>query len=479
MKLSSKIKGIFNVSASNLLSLSISMLTSFILPYFISVEEYGYWQLFILYCGYVGFFILGFNDGIHLNYATESYTWTLASKFNSFKRFIILITGVETLLLVTYLIISSHNTDRNFWILLLVILNIIPQGLMGMFSYMNQATMRYKYYATGCVVDKLIFTVLMIFLLCLNASLSIYYVTAYTIARYCVIIYHYFTSNEVFTSAAIPLSQLKGEIRDNFKMGFPLMIATILNGSMIVGSQFLIKGKFGIESFSAYSFSIHTLVIASQFITSVTSVFYPILKRNQNALGSMYSNLDKTSSLLSAALLLSYYPAAILILLVYQKYSIILEYLMFVYPLFIFQCKSNLLIINTYKVKGDIKGLVLASTLAIILHLLFIYIAYLIFGTIPSIAFATLLAYIFWYYSCQRYIYKSSGWNSRDLPIDFFVVIIFIGINFFMNKVLGTVSILNFVYVLIINIAIYTFIFVFTKGRIKEVLKETNNILKD
>ena len=56
-RISSKIKGIARVSTANLISLGVSLITSFVLPYFISVEDYGYWQLFILYA--LGSFPLG------------------------------------------------------------------------------------------------------------------------------------------------------------------------------------------------------------------------------------------------------------------------------------------------------------------------------------------------------------------------------------------------------------------------------------
>ena len=46
-RLSSKVKGIARVSFANLLSLAVSLITSFLLPYFISVEDYGYWQRLI------------------------------------------------------------------------------------------------------------------------------------------------------------------------------------------------------------------------------------------------------------------------------------------------------------------------------------------------------------------------------------------------------------------------------------------------
>jgi O-antigen/teichoic acid export membrane protein len=125
-RLSSKVKGIARVSFANLLSLAVSLITSFLLPYFISIEDYGYWQLFILFTGYVGFFAFGFNDGVHLNYATYSYNATTASKFSTFKNMLFVMSAIETLVLMVFLIVFIGPEHGKFYTFLFAILNILP-----------------------------------------------------------------------------------------------------------------------------------------------------------------------------------------------------------------------------------------------------------------------------------------------------------------------------------------------------------------
>ena len=437
MQLSSKIKGIFRVSAANLVALSLSMLTSFVLPLYISVEQYGYWQLFVLYTGYVGLFVLGFNDGIQLNYATFDYDTALASKFRSFKLFLLIMTGIETFLLIaaSFFVYSWKTFD--WFLAVLVIANIIPTAINGLFTYMNQSTMRFKQYSYGNLIDKVSFAGIMLVLLFAGEKNSLAYMLAFTCTRYLVIVYHFFSSHEVFVSKRVPLPNLKGEIAYNFRQGFPLMLAVILGGpSIIVGSRFLVQAKFGIEAFSAYSFSLHTLIIASQFISAVATVFYPILKRcKPDELQSMYGSFDKVATIFSAILLLSYYPAAFLVKYFYGQYDVILEYLFVVYPLFIFQCKSNVLITNMFKVKDRPRELILVNAFGIALHVISVFVAYWIFGGILAIASASLLAYAAWYYMMQIFIYKRIKWKLRSFLFeDFVLTIIFIIINIICSK---------------------------------------------
>ena len=51
-----------------------SILTSLVLPKFLGVEDYAYWQLFLLYSSYSGFALLGLNDGIYLRLGGKRYS---------------------------------------------------------------------------------------------------------------------------------------------------------------------------------------------------------------------------------------------------------------------------------------------------------------------------------------------------------------------------------------------------------------------
>lgn len=479
--LSSKTKGLFGVSASNLLSLGLSMVTSFILPLFVSVEEYAYWQLFVLYNSYIGFFVLGFNDGVHLNYATFDYGSELAKKFSSFRRFLSLMTGFETLILLAIYFIFRKETDVESYIILVVIFNLIPTAINGLFMYMNQATMRFRYYAVSCVLDKVIFTVIMAILLLGGIKKSLWYIMTFTVSRYLVIGYHFITSREVFTSTPIPLRDLKDEIIANFRNGLPLMIALIFSNSIIVGSRLLVKAKFGIATFGAYSFSLHTYVVASQFITAIASVFYPILKRYpEDKLGNAYVTLDRSSSLLSALLLLSYYPVAAIILLIYSKYSSIMQYLTFIYPVFVFQCKASLLITNVYKVRNKIDSLIVANASAVVLHLVFALAAYYLFHSVYAIAVSVLLSYGLWYYLFQGLVFKKEGWRMKlAFPLDAVIILFFVVLNTILNNIFSYSSYLTLLVGFFAFAALMCLVSLVFKDRVRQILVDTKILLKD
>lgn len=480
MKFSSKIRGIFKVSSANIIGLVLTMLTSFVLPIFISVEQYGYWQLFIMYFGYLGFFVLGFNDGVHLNYAVYDYDEQLAAKFRTFKSFLTILTGIESIVLGAVLFCFTTDFDNIFYIFLLCIFNILPLAINGLFSYMNQATMRFNEYAVGNIIGNIIFTIIMVVMLLCRIKQSLYYIIAYTITRYLVIGYHWYSSRMVFTITRCSFLSLKGEIINNFKYGFPLMIASVLQGTIILVSRLLIQGKFGIEAFSAYSFSLHTIVIAAQFIGAIATVFYPIMKRvDGSMLHQLYNSFDKIATIASAVLLVSYFAVVVIVKVVYVKYIEILDYLFWVYPLFIYNCKSNLLIINFFKVKNEPIKMIIVNALGTLINIIFVYSAYYIWGSIYSIACGVLLGYSLWYYLCQVYIYYSEKWRLRITAFyDFLLVAIFSFLIIFIKDYLND-SYLTDGIALLLFVSLCIVIYFIYHRRINASIKEFTKLMRD
>ena len=472
--------GIFKVSTANIVSLALTLLTSFILPIFISVEQYGYWQLFSMYFGYLGFFVLGFNDGVLLNYAAYNYDEKLAAKFGTFKKFLTIMTLIETVILIVVLFLSSKERNLEFYVYLLCIINILPMAINGLFTYMNQTTMRFSQYAVGNIFGNVAFSVIMVVLLICGAKKALYYIIAYTVAKYLVIGYYRITSKMVFTIKKEPFFSLKGEIIKNFKDGFPLMIASVFHGTIILVSRLLVENRFGIETFSAYSFSLHTIVVATQFIGAISTVFYPIMKRTDgNILGQMYNSFDKIATIVSALLLLSYFLVIIAVKVIYAKYIVILDYLFWVYPLFIFQCKTNILVSNLFKVKNQPKTLIVIYALGTLINMAFVFTAYHLFESVYAIACAVLLGYALWYYLCQIYIYRIEHWKLKmtvfyDLLLVSFFEVIVIVIKYFVDNIYSSAAIGLMVFLMACGI-----IYLLNKSRINASLKEFKRLLKD
>ena len=65
-KRNSVILNIIYAIGAQALSMLLSILMALFLPKVLGIREYSYWQLFIFYISYAGFFHLGLNDGVYL-----------------------------------------------------------------------------------------------------------------------------------------------------------------------------------------------------------------------------------------------------------------------------------------------------------------------------------------------------------------------------------------------------------------------------
>ena len=59
--------------AANLLSMFVSAILLLVLPNLLGETEYGYWQLYLFYTSYVGFFHFGLVDGIYLRIGGKNF----------------------------------------------------------------------------------------------------------------------------------------------------------------------------------------------------------------------------------------------------------------------------------------------------------------------------------------------------------------------------------------------------------------------
>lgn len=66
-------KNISFVAFSNFFSMLVSGLATIIIPRVVSVDSYGYWQLYLLFVTYIGCIHFGLPDGIYLKYAGKAY----------------------------------------------------------------------------------------------------------------------------------------------------------------------------------------------------------------------------------------------------------------------------------------------------------------------------------------------------------------------------------------------------------------------
>ena len=121
-------KGLLHILSTNIVSLILSLITSFVLPKFLSIESYAQIKEYALYIGYAGFFSLGYNDGMYLKYGGKDlFQINDKDLANNFYNFTILE------LIISALILLSGALLRNF-IVCAFALGVFSNNMLGYLS---------------------------------------------------------------------------------------------------------------------------------------------------------------------------------------------------------------------------------------------------------------------------------------------------------------------------------------------------------
>lgn len=351
MAISTNLKNILSnakyVIFSNLISLLISCLVILIIPNIIGVEDYGYWQLYLFYASYIGFFHLGWIDGIYLRYGGEYYEQLDKDKF--FSQFILLLLSqlfisLIFLLYVTYYIV---NLDKAFIINVLSI-TLITTNLRFFLIYVLQTTNRIKESSFITIADRAIYVLLLALLILSNYQNYQVMIWADVIARILsLFIATYYCKDIVLRN----FKNLKIDLREsleNIKVGINLMFSNIASMLIIGIVRFSIENRWNIETFGKVSLTLSISNLLMLFVNAIGVVLFPILKRmNPENMQNIFSKIRRILIYTTLGMMLVYYPLKAILELILPSYKDSLAYMAILFPLTIYEGKMALLI-NPY-----------------------------------------------------------------------------------------------------------------------------------
>ncbi|RPA60678.1 hypothetical protein EF384_04330 [Aerococcus agrisoli] len=448
-------KNILTVISSNFLLLVLGLVMSFIIPLITSVENYAYWQLYLYYSGFVGFFMLGFNDGINIRYAGNNIDNLPKNLFNLFFRVVITMGVVSAIICIAILLILPLEFNQKVT-LLFVTINIIIFNIHGFCIHINQMTMRFKYYSIANIVEKLLFVISIPIFFVLDSS---YYwiILLNLFCRILAMSYNLWTvRNLIFnTGESLKVKDNIDEIKENYKAGLPLMLASIFAMFMTTVPKIVVQNHFEIVEYGYFSFGYSTLNIAIQLISAMSVVFYPSLKNlDTNSYGKVYKEVKFGFLIISLFLLLIYYPINLIVSLVFTKYINVLQYLFLLFPIVIFQSFNSLITANFSRLKRLEKKYLYNNAFFLILNLSVTNTVAFFVHDIRVILVVSLICMTMWAFSGENYVEKSLGLGQKEskfiVPLLIFSIIIFILINYSFSLFSSLAMYLLYIFVIIL-----------------------------
>lgn len=431
----------------NIFSMFVSAVLIFLAPKFIGVAEYGYWQLYILYCSYFNYLSFGLTEGIYLRYGGEEYNDLPKPIFCSQFWLLVILEFIITFFIAIIYLNVSFNTNKMIVVFLVCLSTIItiPRGFL---AYTLQATGRIKSCMTGYFSERVVYLTLAVILLFLGLRKFEVIIMADIIGKLVSIIYLIKISKDIVFNKPLINSLLFSEIQRNISAGSKLLFAN-LSSILIVGIiRFTIENQWGIEAFGNVSLTMSISNMLISFFSAISIVLFPMLRKTSNDnLINIYLILNRIITILNLGLLILYFPLKSMLLYWLPNYSESMIYMGFLLPMCIYESKMTLLFTTYLKTFRKEKELLYINLITVILSIIISYINVAYLENLNLMVFSIVLLLSFRSIIAELYI---SRFLNLFTPSDIISQVLVSGLFIFMTWSYSNLS--SFVVYLVIYI---------------------------
>lgn len=395
-------KDILFVASSNIIAIFTSLLTGFVIPKILGVEDYGYYKTFFLYSGYTGLFHFGFCDGILLIFAGKRKDDLDENDFLSYTRFLIILESIISAIIISISLLFLDGNSK--FIFSCVAIYLFLQNIMSYYQNILQCTQQFKEYAAKNVVNSILTASVVIsmwavykwgdssfvnFKIYVSCLLAIFFILAlWFVVRF----------RKITFGKASPFSKTYPTILKCFKYGFPLLIANLCSGLILTFDSQFVNVYFTNEIFAKYAFAYSVLGMVTKLISAVTVVLYPMLKQTEpDRLKELFPKSVSLLLIVSSASLFLYFLLDPMVRWVLPQYVDSISIFRIILPGLLLSSIVSVIIQNYYKTfnKPGLFFLFSAITLAVSVSLNFV--AYYLFKSTAAISWASVITLSFYY----------------------------------------------------------------------------------
>lgn len=342
-------KNLIAALTAQTVSVGMSVLISLVLPKLLGVEGFAYWQMFILYSGYVGLFHFGLSDGLYLRYGGTNLADMDKRLIGSQFRLMILwqIAISAAALLATAVVPDSSR--RFVWAMTAVYL--VPANALWGMGLLFQAANETRIYSAAVILSKALMGACILVLLCTDIQDFRYFILCFAAAQGIAAIFCLHHGRSFLRAKWIWGKELFREVFHNAAIGIRLTAANVA-GSLLLGiGRMFTDHRWGISAFGVLSLAVSLVNLVLQFLSQVAMVLFPQLRQTEAADRTrLYHALDGSLGILLGGGLLLYAPARFFLSVWLPEYAGALSLLGILLPICVLDGKMQLLYGTYFKV---------------------------------------------------------------------------------------------------------------------------------
>lgn len=413
------------------IAMFVSVVQMLIVPKVLGVEEFAYWQLFVFYIGYVGFFHLGLSSGVYLKMGGKSRPQF--DKSSAKSQFIFGLTYQLVMAIVMAMIgCSMSDADRGFVLTQTAIYLLIANActyLTNILQCMNET----KKSSFSYMIAKVSYLIPLLLMMALGVRSFHPYIIAYNFASLLQLAYCLWELRDFAQVPPLDIRRTLEEGFDSIKVGASLMCANIASSLILGASRFVVDWAWGLETFGKLSLMFSIVGFFLMFVNQVGLVLFPALKSTDAvSMASFYMKARDCLGLFLPIIYVLFFPMCCLIRAWLLDYADALNYLALLMPICMFDSLMGV-VGNTYlQVRRREKKMLKVNVCTAMLSTIISFMGAVVFKSTwvvvagPSIAIAARSLYT------DRYVVNEMGLDYQTTgPGEIIMSLVFLGCTAF------------------------------------------------
>lgn len=435
-------------------SLILSFLISFVVPKILDVEAYSYWQLFIFYITYVGFFHFGINDGVYLKYGGMNLNEMDKNLVSGQFKILILIQLTLIAIALPVIGISGMEIERCM-VWLFVLLYMFVFNLSNFLAYIFQAANLTKWYSYSVILDKLFFMAAVFFLLLIKNEKFEIYIFFYVCGKSLCLVYCIIKGHALIFHKCKDRKLILEELKNSISVGIKLTLSSMASMLILGIGRFVIDSHWGILIFGKISFALSLTTFILAFIQQISMVFFPILRRVEDKKQlQIYQMMRAFCFFIMPLIYIAMIPGKMFIEMWLPQYSESVYYLGVLLPICIFDAKMNMIFNTFFKALRKEKDLLKVNIISFCLSTILSFVGAYIFNSYWVVIISMVFSVMFRSIISERKVNSFLNFNSfRQIIYEIFFAVIYITASIFDISILW--SLLIFIVIYVLEILVY------------------------
>lgn len=399
---------------SNLISLMISVLSSFITPVILGHDGYGYYKIFSLYTTYVPLLHIGFIDGILIRNAGKKIEDISFKKFRTYTLFLLIFELFLSIVMSIFACLINIPQINREIIIAIAIYSFLLNALTY-FQFFSKCIMRFSELASIARLQSFInlfFLLLALYLYkftAFNVNVT-YYMFYMNFAVFILLCYYLVRYKKIILGERKNLASQFKNIRVFFRVGFAIMISYQITMVMVNADNQFISMFFKVSEYGKYAFAYSLAALLLTVFNAVSSVMLPYMKKVGKS--AVVSNHDSNMAVMNAIVffvIASYYPIAWIVNNFIASYSESVQYLSVVFPGVGITCIVQSYIFNDYIMAKKIKDFCYISLANLVFDFAVYYVGFRLSHSTLKIALLSIPLLMIWYLTLEWFMNAESG----------------------------------------------------------------------